>query len=132
MILNKLQTSGTYYNRIGYAGEVGAFAMNNLYIFHPYTSLVFNKKLTVNFDYAAFWRYSLVEDLYAPPVVPAYPSVNDSRFAAHLAGMTVEYQANKYLNLKIDHNTVFPGTFLKRQNKGDNIYYFRFGAEYKF
>lgn len=122
----------SYYNRIGYIGEVGIFAMSNLYMLHPYTQFNFSDKLKLTLDYAAFWRYSTSDGLYAPGIIPVFPSVNSNRFAAQQLGATFVYQPTRYLQIKVDHNTVFPGPFLSAQGMDDTMYYFRFGAEYKF
>lgn len=128
---NKMNTFDALYPRGGYFGRVARFGPSNLIDVHPYLNTAF-KKLKVEIDYAAFWRYSLEDGVYGAALTLDYPDLNNHRFIAHQIGVITGYELNKFINIELESNVIFPGAFLKDNNLNATLYHFVLTSEIKF
>ncbi|WP_192348584.1 alginate export family protein [Algoriphagus sp. Y33] len=128
---NKMNTFDALYPRGAYFGRVARFGPSNLIDVHPYINTYFNK-WEVSFDYAAFWRYSLLDGVYGAALTLDYPAIGNGRFIAHQLGTIVNYRLNKFVFFELESNVIFPGEFLANSNREDTLYHFVFTSEIKF
>lgn len=128
---SKLNTFDALYPRGAYFGKVARFGPSNLIDVHPYMNMIF-RKLRVEVDYAAFWRYSLEDGVYGPALTLDYPDLNNRRFIAHQIGAIAGYQLNNFINIELESNMIFPSGFLEASNKDDTLYHFVLTMEIKF
>lgn len=122
---NSLNSFDGLYPRGVYFGKVAYFGPSNLINIHP----SFSSKIgpvDVVIDYAAFWRFSTQDGIYNPPLILNYPAVNNERFIANQIGAVGSYQLNKYLNMELESNVIFPGKFLKQSGNNRTLYHFVF------
>lgn len=127
----KLNTFDALYPRGAYFGRVARFGPSNLLDIHPYVNTKFNK-LSVEVDYAAFWRYSLQDGVYGAAMILDYPILNDQRFIANQVGFIAGYQFNHAMGVELEGNVIFPGAFLQENNLKDTLYHVVFTTEIKF
>jgi len=88
--------------------------------------------LSLALNYVAFYRCSTKDGLYNSALILDYPSINNKRFIANQIGAIVGYELNKFINLEIESNIIFPGAFLQLSNQEDTLYHFVFTTEIKF
>src|SRR5690606_27060057 len=127
----KLNTFDALYPRGAYFGRVARFGPSNLIDVHPYVSTKFNR-LSVEVDYAAFWRYSMEDGVYGAAMTLDYPSLNSERFIAHQVGIIAGYRFNQAIGMELEGNVIFPGPFLQESNMNDILYHIVFTTEVKF
>jgi len=128
---NKLNTFDALYPRGAYFGRVARFGPSNLIDVHPYVNITFNK-LSLEMDYAAFWRYSLEDGVYGAAMTLDYPNLNDQRFIAHQMGFIAGYRFNHAIGVELEGNVIFPGTFLQESNMNDILCHIVLTTEVKF
>jgi hypothetical protein len=117
--------------RGAYFGRVARFGPSNLIDVHPYANTRFSK-VSLELDYAAFWRYSLEDGVYGAAMTLEYPSLNDKRFIANQMGFIAGYQFNHAVGLELEGNVIFPGPFLQENNLDDTLYHVVLTTEIKF
>lgn len=127
----KLNTFDALYPRGAYFGRVARFGPSNLIDVHPYVNTKFNR-LSVEVDYAAFWRFSLEDGVYGAAMTLDYPSLNDQRFIASQVGFIAGYRFNHAIGVELEGNVIFPGAFLQENNLGDTLYHMVLTTEIKF
>lgn len=128
---NRQNTFDALYPRGAYFGRVARFGPANLIDIHPYINVQLGK-FFIEVDHDIFWRYSVGDGLYNPPILPEYADVNDERFIANQQGFLVGYELNQNLTLELETNFIFPGAFLRESNFPDNLYHFVFTSDFKF
>ncbi|WP_082113211.1 alginate export family protein [Kordia jejudonensis] len=128
---NTLNTFDALYPRGAYFGRVARFGPSNLIDIHPYYQTKIGK-INLELDYVAFWRFSTNDGIYNPALLLDYPSTNNERFIGNQIGGITGYALNKFINLELESNIIFPGSFLKQRNQGDTLYHFVFTTEIKF
>lgn len=128
---NQQNTFDALYPRGAYFGRVARFGPANLIDIHPYINVQLGK-FFIEVDHDIFWRYSIGDGLYNPPILPEYPDVNDERFIANQQGLLVGYELGNNLTLELETNFIFPGAFLKESDLPDNLYHFVFTSDFKF
>jgi hypothetical protein len=128
---SKLNTFDALYPRGAYFGRVARFGPSNLIDVHPYANTRFSK-VSLELDYAAFWRYSLEDGVYGAAMTLEYPSLNDKRFIANQMGFIAGYQFNHAVGLELEGNVIFPGPFLQENNLDDTLYHVVLTTEIKF
>lgn len=126
-----LNTFDALYPRGAYFGRVARFGPSNLIDVHPYMNTSFNK-LSLEVDYAAFWRYSLEDGVYGAAMTLDYPSLNNQRFIANQIGFIAGYGFNHAIAVELEGNVIFPGPFLQESNMGDILYHIVLTTEFKF
>lgn len=127
---SSLGTFDGLYPRGAYFGRVARIGPSNLIDIHPYFETNINK-INLQLDYVAFWRFSVEDGVYNPPLILEYPSINDSRFIGNQLGLIASYSLNKNLSIELESNIIFPGAFLIDSNLGDTLYHFVFTTELK-
>lgn len=128
---SKLNTFDALYPRGAYFGKVAKFGPSNLIDVHPYINTTFNN-FWFEIDFAAFWRYSLEDGVYGAALALDYPDLNNSRFIAHQIGVIVAYEFNSFINIGVESNVIFPGTFLRENNMVSTLYHFVLTTDVKF
>ncbi|MBW8243690.1 alginate export family protein [Muricauda oceani] len=127
----KMNTFDALYPRGAYFGRVARFGPSNLIDVHPYVNTTFNK-LSLEVDYAAFWRYSLEDGVYGAAMTLDYPSLNDQRFIANQMGFIAGYRFNHAIGVELEGNVIFPGPFLRENNMDDTLFHMVLTTEVKF
>lgn len=128
---NSLNTFDGLYPRGAYFGRVARIGPSNLFDIHPY----FDTKIgdfALELDYVAFWRLSRQDGVYGPPLNLQYPSINEQRFIGHQIGTILSYEINDFINLELETNFIFPGSFLIESNLDDTLFHSVVTAEFKF
>lgn len=128
---NNLNTFDGLYPRGAYFGRVARFGPSNLFDIHPYIETSIGK-LSLEFDYVAFWRFSNDDGVYSPPLILEYPSSNSNRFIGHQIGSIAGFEVNNFITLELETNFIFPGSFLKESGLNDTLFHTVFTAEFKF
>ncbi|PVX50816.1 alginate export protein [Balneicella halophila] len=128
---NSLNTFDGLYPRGVYFGKVAYFGPSNLIAIHPSISSKIGR-VTVNMDYVAFWRYSTKDGVYDPPLILSFPSDNSEKFIANQVGASFSYQFNNYLNMELESNLIFPGSFLKESGHNKTLSHFVFTLGFQF
>jgi hypothetical protein len=128
---SKLNTFDALYPRGAYFGRVARFGPSNLIDVHPYANTTFNK-VSLELDYAAFWRYSLEDGVYGAAMTLDYPSLNAKRFIANQMGFIAGYRFNHAIGVELEGNVIFPGPFLQENNLDDTLYHVVLTTEIKF
>ena len=126
-----LNTFDGLYPRGAYFGRVARFGPSNLIDVHPYVNTQLGA-FNLSLDYVAFWRYSRQDGVYSPPLILEYPSANDQRFIAHQLGTITGYKVNKFINLELESNIIFPQGFLDQSGLDDTLFHAVLTAEFKF
>jgi hypothetical protein len=126
-----LNTFDALYPRGAYFGRVARFGPSNLIDVHPYFKTKW-ENLIIELDYVAFWRYSTTDGIYNPALILEYPSINKECFIGQQIGIVLGYKVNTFINLELESNIIFPGTFLQESGFRDNLYHFVFTTEIKF
>ncbi len=127
---NRLNTFDALYPRGAYFGRVARFGPSNLIDVHPYMETRFGD-LSLALDYVAFWRFSIHDGVYGPPLNLQYPVTNTKRFIGHQIGTISAYRINKFLSIELETNLIFPGSFLVESNLKDTLFHAVFTAEIK-
>ena len=128
---SSLNTFDGLYPRGAYFGRVARIGPSNLFDIHPY----FDTKVggfALELDYVAFWRLSRQDGVYGPALNLQYPSINEQRFIGHQIGTILSYEINDFINLELETNFIFPGSFLIESNLGDTLFHSVVTAEFKF
>lgn len=128
---NNLNTFDALYPIGSYFGRVARFGPSNLIDLHPYINTQFNK-LFIELDFDTFWRYSINDGVYSASLLLQYPSTNSERYIARQLGTIVGYEIDKHINFELQGNIIFPGSFLRLNNKGNTLYYAKFTTEILF
>lgn len=119
------------YPRGAYFGRVARFGPSNLIDAHPYTEIYLGK-FQLDFDYVAFWRFSVDDGLYNPALILGYPALNQERFIGNQIGTVLSYGMNNFITLEVESNVIFPGAFLISSGLDDPLVHFVATAEFKF
>lgn len=127
-------TLGTFdglYPRGAYFGRVATFGPSNLFDIHPYLNAQLGK-WSVELDYVAFWRFSVEDGVYGPPLTLDYPDTNDESFIGHQIGTDVVYTFAKNFSIELETNFIFPDEFLTETGLNDTLFHTVLTVEYKF
>lgn len=128
---NVLNSFDALYPRGAYFGRVARFGPSNLIDLHPYFKSKIGK-LNIEFDYVAFWRFSVNDGVYNPALMMDYPPENNAPFIGNQIGAIAGYKLNNFINFEIESNIIFPGAFLQQSNQGNTLYHFVLTTEIKF
>lgn len=130
---NKLQTFNPLFPKGAYFGLAALIGPSNLSDIHPSVTLEITKKVTLNFDYDAFWRYSIIDGIYAPNVSLIYSGKNVAgKFIGSQYATDFTYMPNNFLYLRAEFTCFTPGEFLKAVTPGKNVLFTGFTAQVKF
>ncbi|MEM9078929.1 MAG: porin, partial [Bacteroidota bacterium] len=128
---NSLNTFDGLYPRGAYFGRVARIGPSNLFDIHPYLDTTIGG-FALELDYVAFWRLSRQDGVYGPPLNLQYPSINERRFIGHQIGTILSYEINDFINLEVETNFIFPGSFLIESNLNNILFHSVVTAEFKF
>tara|TARA_R110002020_G_scaffold81120_2_gene201814 strand:- start:7262 stop:8626 length:1365 start_codon:yes stop_codon:yes gene_type:complete len=127
----QLNTFDALYPRGAYFGRVARFGPSNLIDVHPYVNTRFNN-VSLEMDYAAFWRYSLEDGVYGAAMTLDYPSLNNRRSIAGQMGVIAGYRFNHAIGVELEGNVIFPGPFLQENDMDDILCHLVLTTEVKF
>lgn len=117
-----LNTFDGLYPRGAYFGRVARIGPANLFDIHPYFDSRWGK-FTFELDYVAFWRLSRQDGVYGPPLNLQYPSSNEARFIGHQIGSIIGFEVSNFINLELEGNVIFPGSFLNESNLDNTLFH---------
>lgn len=126
-----LNTFDGLYPRGAYFGRVARIGPANLFDIHPYFDSSWGK-FSFEFDYVAFWRLSRRDGVYGPPLNLQYPSINEEQFIGHQIGSILGFEISNSINLELEGNVIFPGSFLNESGLDNTLFHGVFTAEFKF
>jgi hypothetical protein len=130
---NKLGTFNPLFPRGGYFGLAALVGPANLVDLHPSINLYFTEKLSFDFDYDIFWRYSSHDGMYGPNASMIYSGENiSSKFIGQQYSSVIGYEASKFLSFAGEFTFFKTGQFLKQASPGKNIGFACITAELKF
>jgi len=110
----KLQTFNPLYPKGGYFGFNPLIGPSNLIDIHPYLSLVFTDRLSMQGDVVFNWRYSLQDGLYRPSGnFNTAGSGSNHRFIGITYLVSADYQFNKHLSLSCGGQYFRVGGYIK-------------------
>lgn len=126
-----LNTFDGLYPRGAYFGRVARFGPSNLLDIHPYINATL-KNFYFSVDYVAFWRLSVDDGIYGPPLNLVYPDTNNKNFIAHQLGTINGYDVNRSINFEFETNLIFPDDFLNANDLDNVLFHAVLTAEIKF
>ena len=130
---NNLNTFNPLFPRGGYFGLAALIGPANLMDVHPSVNFSFTEKLSVDFDYDIFWRYSADDGVYGPNAAMIYSSSDIAdKLIGHQYSMVTEYATNPFLHFGCELTYFQTGTFLRRAGPGKNLLFLCLTAELKF
>ncbi|TLV03440.1 alginate export family protein [Dyadobacter luticola] len=130
---NRLNTFNPLFPRGGYFGLAALIGPANLVDLHPSLTMNFTEKLSVDFDYDVFWRYSSHDGVYGPNAAMIYSSSGTSdKFIGHQYSMAADYTTNPFLRFGCELTYFATGDFLKQAGPGKNLLFLCLTAELKF
>jgi len=105
----------------------------NMISLHPSLTLHPNEKLTVYVEWAAFWRESKNDGLYAPPrfLTRDGMGVRDRRIGTQY-GLKVAYEFNRHLSFDLDMSYFTADDFLEATGESENILHIAPTFSFKF
>ncbi len=132
-----------------------SFGSANLYTLAPTVGVNILKKLTVNANYLAAWRYSTNDYIYNVPmnrtIRPSGPSQkpksvtgkspskgkptitpSDDQFCAQLFELELKLKLNKHFYMFVTGGTVIPGDYVLATGDGETMNYAKTGIRYRF
>ena len=118
----RLNTFDGLYPRGAYFGRVALIGPANLLDVHPYLTTS-RKRWSLMLDYVAFWRYSIRDGSYGPPLNLQFPDTNDARFVGHQFGTVTGFTVSRHLGLEGEGNVVRPGIFLAEGTYADWLFH---------
>jgi hypothetical protein len=129
----RLQTFNPLFPRGGYFGLAALIGPSNLIDLHPSVSFELSKKLQLNLDYDAFWRFSKNDGIYAPNVSLIYSGKNvPDKFIGEQYSTDIVYTVNNFLYFRTEFTWFAAGDFLKAAGPGKDILFTGFTAQLKF
>lgn len=130
---NKLNSFNPLFPRGGYFGLAAIIGPSNLADIHPSVSVDLSKHIALNFDYDAFWRYSLYDGIYAPSTALIYSGKNNgSKFIGQQYATELNYTPNMFLYFRVEFTWFKPGAFLKTASHGKDMLFTGLTAQLKF
>ncbi|MCF0054763.1 alginate export family protein [Dyadobacter sp. CY356] len=130
---DKLNTFNPLFPRGGYFGLAALIGPANLVDVHPSVNLNFTKKLSIDFDYDIFWRYSAQDGVYGPNAAMIYSSSEIAeKLIGHQYSMVTEYTTNAFLHFGCELTYFQTGKFLRQAGPGKNLLFLCLTAELKF
>ncbi|QNA45901.1 alginate export family protein [Lacibacter sediminis] len=129
----KLQTFNPLFPRGNYFGLAALIGPSNLLDLHPSVSLEITKKLLLNADYDAFWRFSENDGIYSPNVSLTYSGKNiPDKLIGQQYSTDIVYTANNFLYFRVEFTWFNAGSFLKAAGTGKDIIFTAFTTQLKF
>ncbi|GGM96763.1 alginate export family protein [Dyadobacter beijingensis] len=130
---NRMNTFNPLFPRGGYFGLAALIGPANLIDVHPSVMLNFTEKLSVDFDYDVFWRYSSQDGVYGPNAALIYGSSGISdKFIGSQYAMAAEYVSNPFVHFGCELTYFAAGDFLRRAGPGKNLLFLCLTTELKF
>lgn len=129
---NTLGTFNPLYPRGAYFGRVARFGPANLIDIHPYW--IFQvKKFTMEIDYDIFWRFSIEDAVYGPPLNIVLEGGSNKHFIAHQIGTIFNYEFNSFSTVELETNFILPGDYIDEVRQGaQNLLHIVFTSELRF
>ncbi|MEM9143290.1 MAG: alginate export family protein [Bacteroidota bacterium] len=127
----RLNTFDGLYPRGAYFGRVARIGPSNLFDIHPYFDISLGR-FALEVDYVAFWRLSRQDGVYGPPLNLQYASVNEERFIGHQVGSIASFGVNRFIDLELEANVIFPGSFLVESGLDNTLFHMVFTAQFRF
>jgi hypothetical protein len=130
---SRLNTFNPLFPRGGYFGLAALIGPANLVDVHPSVNFSFTEKLSVDFDYDIFWRYSANDGVYGPNAAMIYSSSDIAeKLIGHQYSMVTEYATNPFLHFGCELTYFQTGPFLRQAGPGKNLLFLCLTAELKF
>ncbi|MEL6560216.1 MAG: alginate export family protein [Bacteroidota bacterium] len=128
----RLGTFNPLYPRGAYFGRVARFGPANLIDIHPYWTFR-KKRFTMEIDYDVFWRFSLEDAVYGPPLNIALDGDSDERFIAQQIGTIFNYEFNPFAVVELETNVIFPGEYIREvRPDSETLLHVVFTSEFRF
>ena len=129
---NTLGTFNPLYPRGAYFGRVARFGPANLIDIHPYWTFR-TGKFTMEIDYDVFWRFSMDDAVYGPPLNIVLDGESDARFIAQQVGTIFNYELSRHAVVELETNFIFPGQYIEEVRPGSgNLIHGVFTVELRF
>ena len=129
----KLGTFNPLFPRGGYFGLAALVGPANLIDLHPSLNFQFTKKMSLDFDYDVFWRYSIRDGVYGPNTAMIYSGENtSSKLIGQQYSAVIGYQTSSFLSFGGEFTWFKAERFLKEVGPGSNILFACITAELKF
>ena len=128
-------TLGTFnplYPRGAYFGRVARFGPANLIDVHPYWNFR-TGKFSMEIDYDVFWRFSLEDAVYGPPLNIVLEGESNQRFIAQQVGTIFNYEFNSFSMIELEANYIFVGDYIEEVRPGaKNLFHTVLTTELRF
>jgi len=128
-----LETFNPLFPRGSYFGEPALIGPGNHIDVHPALELALLENLTFTLDWDWFWRESVHDGLYSPPLnLITSEGTSDARYVGNQAEVLVEWRLNRHFTLTADYAHFFAGDFLKQSTPGKDVDYFSAWLTFRF
>jgi hypothetical protein len=130
----KLQTFNPLFPKGAYFGLAALIGPSNLFDIHPSLALELVKtKLVWTTDYAAFWRKSKNDGIYATNISLIYPSGNSPhQFIGHQLATEFTFTPNPFALFRFEATHFTTGSYLKDVSSGKNLLFWGITSQLKF
>ena len=130
----RLQTFNPLFPRGGYFGFNPLIGPSNLIDLHPYITLAFTNRLTLQADVVFNWRYSISDGIYRPSGnFNTAGSLSSHRFIGTTYLLSADYTFNKHLSMSCGGQYFKVGNFIKDiVPLWDNSQFFNAQVSFKF
>ena len=129
---NTLGTFNPLYPRGAYFGRVARFGPANLIDVHPYWNFS-TGKFTMEIDYDVFWRFSVEDAVYGPPLNIVLEGDSNARFIAQQIGTIFNYEFSPFSMIELEANYIFSGDYIEEVRPGaKNLFHTVLTTELRF
>jgi hypothetical protein len=119
---NTVQTFNPLFPKGAYFGLAALIGPSNLYDIHPSIDLNLTSDIVFSVDYDIFWRYSINDGIYQANTQLIYSSRNTSeRYIGNQLAATLDYDAKKWLALRLEGTWFKAGNYLQEVSSGKDI-----------
>ncbi|WP_046370756.1 alginate export family protein [Flavihumibacter petaseus] len=117
-----LNTFNPMFPRGGYLGLAALVGPSNLVDLHPSLTFTFSREINLYIDYAAFWRFSSHDGIYAPNMVLIYSGRGTSEtFIGHQYASELAFNPNPFLYFRLEFTWFNTGAYLNAAGPGKDI-----------
>ena len=128
-----LRTFNPLFPKGSYFGEIALIGPANHIDLHPSVALRAGKDWTITSECIFFWRESLEDGIYRPPITLIRPSgTNRSRYVGTQPSIQVDWKINRHFSWAANYTHFFAGPFLQDTQPAKDVNYVTTWTTYRF
>lgn len=128
-----LRTFNPLFPKGSYFGEIALIGPANHIDLHPSVALKVAKDWTITPECIFFWRESLEDGIYRPPIILIRPAgTSRSRYIGTQPSIQAEWQINRHFSWVANYTHFFAGPFLRDTQPAKDVNYAATWFTYRF